>query len=164
VVASPERDGVPFTVLVDYAHTPGALAAALEDARRLAPPSARVLVAFGCGGGRDALKRPSMGAVAAERAEVVVVTSDNPRHEPPSAIVAEVLAGVPVSARAEVHADVDRRRAIGALLAAAAPGDVVVVAGKGHEDYQEVGDERLSFDDRAVVRELLALPDGPGGH
>jgi len=135
----------PFTVLVDYAHTPAALSAVLAEARRLATPGARVIVVFGAGGDRDRKKRPLMGAAAAAGADVVVVTSDNPRHEDPAAIIAEVQAGIPALGAEVVP---DRRQAIGLALDLAGAGDVVVVAGKGHETYQEVGEERLPFDDR----------------
>lgn len=148
----PIEAGQPFTVLVDYAHTPEALEHVLRAARR---PEGRLIVVFGCGGDRDATKRPVMGAVAARLADVVVITSDNPRHEDPMAIIAQVKAGTP-EGTAPVVVEPDRRAAIAAALAEAAPGDTVVVAGKGHEAYQEIGDRIVAFDDRAVVRELLA--------
>jgi UDP-N-acetylmuramoyl-L-alanyl-D-glutamate--2,6-diaminopimelate ligase len=157
--------GQPFGVVVDYAHTPDSLAKVLDAAREIVAvtgatgaqghPSGRVIVVFGCGGDRDAAKRPVMGEVAGERADVVVITSDNPRHEDPAAIIGAVHAGL-VHSPAQVHRQPDRRAAIALALGEAAPGDVVVIAGKGHEPYQEVGDVRLPFDDRAVVRELLA--------
>ncbi len=144
-----------FTVLVDYAHTPTALEAVLTEARRVARGGGgRTVVVFGCGGDRDPLKRPLMGAVAARLADVVVVTSDNPRHEDPGSIIDEVLRGVAPPARPLVEPD--RRNAIHAAVRCARPGDVVVVAGKGHETVQVVGDRRLPFDDRAVVAEAVA--------
>ena len=146
--------GQPFHVVVDYAHTPDGLATALDSAREAAG-DCRVIVVFGCGGDRDAEKRPMMGAVAAERADLVVVTSDNPRSEDPSSIIAAVLQGVPDDYRRSVTSEPDRRAAIGVALGAARPGDVVVIAGKGHEATQTIGSSVLPFDDRAVARELL---------
>lgn len=146
--------GQPFAVIVDYAHTPDGLAEALRAARAAA--SGRVLVVFGCGGDRDTTKRPAMGATAAEMADVAVVTSDNPRSEDPAAIISAVLSGVPASALPRVLVDPDRRAAIGLALAEARPGDVVLIAGKGHEVTQTIGDRSLPFDDRTVARELLA--------
>jgi UDP-N-acetylmuramoyl-L-alanyl-D-glutamate--2,6-diaminopimelate ligase len=146
----------PFTVIVDYAHTPEGLQVALRSARELAGGH-RVLCVFGCGGDRDREKRPAMGAVAAGGADVAVVTSDNPRHEDPDVIIAEVLAGVP--AGAEVMSRRERAEAIELVVDLAEPGDVVVVAGKGHEREIEIGAERLPFDDRVVA----AAAVGRGG-
>jgi UDP-N-acetylmuramoyl-L-alanyl-D-glutamate--2,6-diaminopimelate ligase len=145
--------GQDFTALVDYAHTPDALDAALAAARELAAPGARVIAVFGCGGDRDRAKRPLMGEIAARRADVVYVTTDNPRSEDPAAIIAEVLAGVPSGSG--VEAVLDRREAIRDALSAARLGDVVVVAGKGHESGQIAGGITAPFDDRLVVREEL---------
>lgn len=145
----------PFTVVVDYAHTPDGLAQVLAAARELLAGSGRLWVVFGCGGDRDSRKRPMMGRVAAELADQVIVTSDNPRSEDPDAIISDVLAGVPRQSRG-VLALADRRAAIARSLAEAEDGDVVVVAGKGHETTQTVGDRVIPFDDRAVARELLA--------
>jgi UDP-N-acetylmuramoyl-L-alanyl-D-glutamate--2,6-diaminopimelate ligase len=135
----------PFTIVVDYAHTPDGLQVALDSARRLAAGH-RVLCVFGCGGDRDHEKRPAMGAVAGRGADVSVLTSDNPRHEDPDAIIAAVLTGV--SAGSEVTVRPDRADAIELVIGLAAPGDVVVVAGKGHEREIEIGSQRLPFDDR----------------
>jgi UDP-N-acetylmuramoyl-L-alanyl-D-glutamate--2,6-diaminopimelate ligase len=136
--------------VVDYAHTPDSLENVLRAARQLA--SARVHVVFGAGGDRDRGKRPLMGEIAARLADRVIVTSDNPRSEDPEAIIAEVLAGV---GRAVEH-DPDRRAAIELALAGAGAGDVVVIAGKGHEQGQEFENARtLPFDDVAVARALL---------
>ncbi|MBA3347994.1 MAG: UDP-N-acetylmuramoyl-L-alanyl-D-glutamate--2,6-diaminopimelate ligase [Actinobacteria bacterium] len=142
-------EGQPFTVLVDYAHTPDSLDNVLRTARDFA--AERVLLGFGAGGDRDRGKRPLMGRLAAELADVVVVTSDNPRSEEPLAIIQDILQG----AGMDVEVDPDRRSAIRRVLALAGPGDVVVIAGKGHEQGQEIGAEKLPFDDREVARELL---------
>ena len=143
--------GQPFQVVVDYAHTPDALRAALAAAREHARE--RVLLVFGCGGDRDRAKRPLMGQAAERGADRVWLTSDNPRSEDPRAIAADVLAAMKAGA-AEVV--LDRRAAIAAALGAAHPGDLVLVAGKGHETTQIVGGRVLPFDDRGVVQELLA--------
>ncbi len=142
-------EGQPFTVLVDYSHKPDALANVLETARELSP--GRVLVVFGAGGDRDRGKRPLMGKVAADLADVVIVTSDNPRSEEPLAIIQDILQGTGV----DVEIDPDRRSAIKRAVSLAEPGDVVVIAGKGHEQGQEIGAEKLPFDDREVAREAL---------
>lgn len=144
--------GQPFEVVVDYAHTPDGLHEVLAAARGVAG-AGRVLVVFGCGGDRDQEKRPAMGREAAAGADVVVVTSDNPRSEPPEAIIGAVIAGIDDLSHVTIEAD--RRAAIALALGAAAPGDVVVVAGKGHETTQEVAGVTTPFDDREVVRELL---------
>jgi UDP-N-acetylmuramoyl-L-alanyl-D-glutamate--2,6-diaminopimelate ligase len=150
----PVDEGQPFAVLVDYSHTPDSLENALRAARDLA--EARVIVVFGAGGDRDRGKRPLMGEIAARLADVALVTSDNPRSEDPSAIIAEILAGVPGDAPARVEHDVDRRASIGRAVALAGPGDVVVIAGKGHEQGQEfAGGRKEPFDDVAVAREAL---------
>jgi UDP-N-acetylmuramoyl-L-alanyl-D-glutamate--2,6-diaminopimelate ligase len=149
----------PLGVFVDYAHTPDSIAKALEALNALKDARARTLIVFGCGGDRDKGKRPLMGA-AALAADYAVVTSDNPRSEDPEAIIADILPGMAQGAgRYEVEPD--RRRAIARALAAAAPGDLVLIAGKGHEDYQLVKDRVLAFDDRLVAaEELRALADG----
>ncbi|HVX22926.1 MAG TPA: UDP-N-acetylmuramoyl-L-alanyl-D-glutamate--2,6-diaminopimelate ligase [Acidimicrobiales bacterium] len=150
-----------LAVLVDYAHTPDGLAVVLAEARRLAGDG-RVLVVFGCGGDRDRAKRPLMGGVAVRLADRAWLTSDNPRNEDPGAIIEEVLAGTgDAVGTGRLVVDPDRRSAIAAAVADAAPGDVVVVAGKGHEAVQVVGDRRLPFDDRTVVAEILAGPGDP---
>jgi UDP-N-acetylmuramoyl-L-alanyl-D-glutamate--2,6-diaminopimelate ligase len=144
--------GQPFTVLVDYAHTPDALRHALAAARALAGDR-RVAVVFGCGGDRDAGKRPAMGEAAAA-ADLVVVTSDNPRSEDPAAIAAAAAEGVRRAGRDPV-VELDRRAAIAMAVGWAAAGDVVLVAGKGHEQGQVIGDVTVPFDDRVVAREAL---------
>jgi UDP-N-acetylmuramoyl-L-alanyl-D-glutamate--2,6-diaminopimelate ligase len=145
--------GQPFGVLVDYAHTPDGLRAVLDAARPLTRN--RLVVVFGCGGDRDAGKRPKMGAMAAERADQIVVTSDNPRSEVPAAIISDVLSGLTPAQSSRAMVEPDRRAAIALAFATAQPGDVVVIAGKGHEATQTIGDRVLPFDDRAVARELL---------
>jgi UDP-N-acetylmuramoyl-L-alanyl-D-glutamate--2,6-diaminopimelate ligase len=146
-------EGQPFTVLVDYAHTPGALDAALESARELA--RGRVICVFGAGGDRDREKRPLMGQVVAELADLALVTSDNPRSEDPAAIAAEVVDGL------DLEVELDRRRAIERALEQARDGDVVLIAGKGHEQGQEIAGEKLPFDDREVVRDALRRLKAP---
>jgi len=141
-----------FDVFVDYAHTPDALAGVLETARELA--DGRVVVVFGCGGDRDRDKRPAMGAAAARLADEVVVTSDNPRSEDPALIAREAAEGVR-AAGGEPIVELDRRTAIERGLDAARPGDVVVIAGKGHERGQEINGSVIPFDDREVARALL---------
>jgi UDP-N-acetylmuramoyl-L-alanyl-D-glutamate--2,6-diaminopimelate ligase len=142
-------EGQPFTVLVDYAHTPEALANVLREARALA--SGRLICVFGCGGDRDRSKRPLMGEVAGESADVLVVTSDNPRSEEPRAIIEDILAGV----SREVEVEPERAAAIAWALERAQEGDVVVIAGRGHEQGQEFRDRTVPFDDREVAREAL---------
>ena len=143
--------GQPFGVIVDYAHTPDALARALEALRE--HTAGRVLLVFGCGGERDRGKRPQMGRVAATGSEAAWVTNDNPRGEDPRAIAGEVLAGAPEGA---LRLELDRRGAIAAAIAAARAGDCVLIAGKGHETTQTIGGRIVPFDDRAVAREILA--------
>ncbi len=145
-------DGVPC-VYVDYAHTPDALAKALETVRETQPAS--IAVVFGCGGNRDRGKRPQMGRIAADQADRLYVTSDNPRNEDPDAIVADILAGVPEAARRRTLSIGNRSDAIDWAIATAASGDAVLIAGKGHEDYQEVGGVRLPFSDVGHARAAL---------
>ncbi|MEJ7567410.1 MAG: UDP-N-acetylmuramoyl-L-alanyl-D-glutamate--2,6-diaminopimelate ligase [Gaiellaceae bacterium] len=142
-------EGQPFAVIVDYSHKPDALDNVLRAARDLA--DGRVLVVFGAGGDRDRGKRPLMGKIAKDLADVVIVTSDNPRGEDPLAIIQDILQGSGI----EVEIDPDRRAAIGRAISLAELGDVVVIAGKGHEQGQEVAGEKLPFDDREVAREAL---------
>jgi UDP-N-acetylmuramoyl-L-alanyl-D-glutamate--2,6-diaminopimelate ligase len=140
-------EGQPFTVLVDYAHTPSALESALEAARELT--RGRLICVFGAGGDRDRAKRPLMGQVVTELADVALVTSDNPRSEDPAAIAAEIVD------RLDLEVELDRRVAIERALELARAGDVVVIAGKGHEQGQEIAGRKLPFDDREVARETL---------
>lgn len=156
-----------FQVLVDYAHTPDALEKALDTLRDL--PVRRLICVFGCGGDRDRGKRPLMGAVAARRADFLVVTSDNPRSEPPEAIMSDIEAGIQATGLSRVSVSSgpccngrrcytlmpDRREAIRLAIHCAQPGDVVYIGGKGHENYQIIGDHRIEFDDRQVALEVL---------
>ncbi len=142
-------EGQPFTVVVDYAHKPGALENVLRTARGLT--AGRVICVFGCGGDRDRGKRPQMGRIATELADLAIVTSDNPRSEDPQVIIEEVLAGTVGEPRVEP----DRRAAIERAVELAEPGDVVVIAGKGHELGQEIAGRVTPFDDRDVARDAL---------
>jgi UDP-N-acetylmuramoyl-L-alanyl-D-glutamate--2,6-diaminopimelate ligase len=137
-------------VLRDYAHTPDALGRLLDAARGLT--RGRLIVVFGCGGDRDRGKRPMMGAVASQKADLAIVTSDNPRTEDPERIIDEIVAGMGAAPYERIE---DRRAAIARALDRARPGDVVVLAGKGHETYQIRGTTRYPFDEREVVAELL---------
>ena len=142
--------GTPL-VVVDYAHTPDALEKALAALREHTP--GRLSCVFGCGGDRDRGKRPQMGRIAENLADIVIITDDNPRHEPPEQIIADIASGMhstPTIVR-------DRARAIGMAIGGAKTGDAVLVAGKGHENYQQIGDRRLKFSDREVVMQILGV-------
>lgn len=156
----------PFSVVVDYAHSDDSLAKALEALRPLVAPGACLSVVFGCGGDRDRSKRPRMGAVAARLADRIVVTSDNPRTERPGAILDEILTGIPAARRTDAHVDEDRSAAIGWAIDRAGAGDIVLIAGKGHEDYQILpdgrgGTVRRHFDDREEARAALVRRFAP---
>jgi len=153
----PVEEGQAFQVLVDYAHTPDSLENVLRAVRGLT--DGRVITVFGCGGDRDRGKRPLMGAVVRRLADVALVTSDNPRSEDPDAIIREVLAGA-AEGQAELRVEPDRRRAIAQAVDLAEPGDVVLIAGKGHERGQEAGGVVRPFDDREVARDVLAQRRG----
>jgi UDP-N-acetylmuramoyl-L-alanyl-D-glutamate--2,6-diaminopimelate ligase len=142
-------------VVVDYAHTPDGLVGTLATARELCRGGGRVICVFGCGGDRDRGKRPQMAAVVDERADVAVLTTDNPRHEDPAAIAADVRAGA-AAPRARWIEELDRARAIELAIELARPDDLVVIAGKGHEQVQEVGDEERPFSDVEVARAAIA--------
>ena len=148
----PVDAGQPFSVIVDYAHTPDSLENVLRTARELAAGN-RLLVVFGCGGDRDTGKRPQMGAIASALADLTVVTSDNPRSEDPDAIIAAIVAGA--SGGGEVRVEPDRRAAIALGAALAIQGDVLVIAGKGHERGQDQGGVVTPFDDREVARAVI---------
>ncbi len=143
-------------VVVDYAHTPDALEKVLA-ALRESVEGGRLVCVFGCGGNRDRGKRPLMGEAAARAADEVWITSDNPRHEAPQAIIDDILGGARgVGEKQALHVEVDRARAIFEAIGGAHQGDIVLIAGKGHEDYQEIGDERQPFSDAAMARKALA--------
>jgi UDP-N-acetylmuramoyl-L-alanyl-D-glutamate--2,6-diaminopimelate ligase len=158
------EEGQPFAVLVDFAHTDTALARLLDSVREFA--AGRVIVVFGCGGDRDRTKRPAMGRAAAERADLVVLTSDNPRGEDPEAILCEIRSGISAVEGAETRCRtiVDREQAVAFAVAAARPGDTVVIAGKGHETTQTLGDHVEPMDDRELVRSALRKTGRAGGH
>jgi UDP-N-acetylmuramoyl-L-alanyl-D-glutamate--2,6-diaminopimelate ligase len=152
--------GQAFTVVVDYAHTDDALRNVLALARDLVvPQQGRVLTVFGCGGDRDRTKRPRMGRAAAEASEIVIVTSDNPRSEDPRVIIDEILPGT-AGLPAAVEVEPDRAKAIALAMTKARSGDIVVIAGKGHEKTQTIGRQVLPFDDVAVARDALAWLKG----
>jgi UDP-N-acetylmuramoyl-L-alanyl-D-glutamate--2,6-diaminopimelate ligase len=164
-------EGQDFAVLVDYAHTPDSLENVLGAARELTGTGeqgpGRVVCVFGAGGDRDRGKRPLMGEIAARMADVVVVTSDNPRSEDPEAIISEILAGTARAAQLArmrpIESIVDRKEAISQAIADARTGDVLVIAGKGHEQGQELADGRkLPFDDVSVARDVLRARMGTG--
>jgi UDP-N-acetylmuramoyl-L-alanyl-D-glutamate--2,6-diaminopimelate ligase len=145
--------GQSFGVIVDYAHTPDGLRVALQAARGVT--RGRLMVVFGCGGDRDATKRPLMGEIAQKGADFVILTSDNPRGESPAAIISDVVRGFPTGSTGDYVVELDRRAAIAAAFSMAEAGDLVVIAGKGHEATQTIGTEVRPFDDRVVARELL---------
>ena len=164
VIAAPgprgEIDRPPFTVFVDYAHTPAGLEVVLGEARNLGR-GGRVLSVFGCGGDRDRAKRPLMGEAAVRLSDIAVLTSDNPRDEDPGAIIEDVVHGIPNGRQNKnLVVEPDRHMAIRRVLDLARPGDVVVIAGKGHENYQEIAGERLPFDDAVEARAVLSARYG----
>jgi UDP-N-acetylmuramoyl-L-alanyl-D-glutamate--2,6-diaminopimelate ligase len=148
------RSGLGFSVIVDYAHTDDALTKLLQSARSLNPR--RLITVFGCGGNRDRTKRPLMGRSAAVLSDRVIVTSDNPRNEEPGDIIKDILEGIEGS---NFEVEADREKAIEKAVMAAGEGDIVVIAGKGHEDYQIIGKERRHFDDREMVRKFIGARD-----
>ena len=162
---TPGAERPPFTVVVDYAHTPAGLEVILQEARGLAGATGRVLVVFGCGGNRDRAKRPVMGQAASALSDLAFLTSDNPRDEDPLAIIDEVRSGIdrdgapgsPGQHQARLIIEPDRHQAIRQALDAAGAGDVVVIAGKGHETYQEINGRRLPFDDVVEARRSLSV-------
>ena len=151
--------GQPYTVLIDYAHTPDGL----EQVLRALRPSCRgkLIVLFGCGGDRDRTKRPLMGAAACKYADKIIVTSDNPRSEDPIKIIGDILKGTDKKRR-DLFVEPYRRKAIALALKTAEPGDTVLLAGKGHEKYHLIGGEKLPLDERETVRKILGLPHDTG--
>lgn len=145
---------IPFTIIVDYAHTPDGVKNVLETARQIAKK--KIITVFGCGGDRDNTKRPIMGRLAAELSDIVIATSDNPRTEDPEKILAEVEVGVKEKIQGKVHeCIIDRRRAIFRAVELAQPDDIILILGKGHENYQILKDKTIHFDDREVAQEAI---------
>lgn len=148
------RQGQDFRVFVDYAHTAESLLKVLFTLRRVYPGN-RIITVFGCGGNRDPFKRPQMGKIAVEFSDRVIVTSDNPRDEDPQVIISDILKGISLRATGKIQVIEDRQKAIEVAIQMAQPGDIVLIAGKGHETYQIVGKNRIPFDDRLVARRSL---------
>ncbi|MEN6462040.1 MAG: UDP-N-acetylmuramyl-tripeptide synthetase, partial [Syntrophomonas sp.] len=145
--------GQDFTVIVDYAHTPDGLKNILETARQIVEN--RLITVFGCGGDRDRTKRPVMGEIAARYSNFCIITSDNPRSEDPQAIINDIVPGVNKVESSRYSIIADRKEAIRHAIYLARPGDLIIIAGKGHETYQLVKDQVLDFDDRKVAAEFL---------
>jgi UDP-N-acetylmuramoyl-L-alanyl-D-glutamate--2,6-diaminopimelate ligase len=143
----------PYTVLIDYAHTPYGLENVLNCVREIT--EGKVITVFGCGGDRDKTKRPIMGDIAAKLSDVAVVTSDNPRSEEPDAIIADIVEGIKKHT-SKVVVEIDRKKAIAKALSMADEGDMVVLAGKGQETYQILASGKIHFDEREVVAEILS--------
>ena len=152
-----------ITAIVDYAHTPDALKNVLETLQAIRTGNEQMITVVGAGGNRDAAKRPVMAGIACNFSDRVILTSDNPRNEEPEAIIAEMLRGVEMHHSKKVLAIVNRLEAIKTACALAKPGDIILVAGKGHETYQEIRGERTHFDDREILREILCEPGNPSG-
>lgn len=142
-------------VFVDYAHTPDALEKTIHNLKRVCAPGQKISVVFGCGGDRDPGKRPTMGLIAAQNADVVVITSDNPRSEDPQSILDQILVGVPEKELSKVQTELDRARAIELAITQAHQDDVILIAGKGHENYQILRDQTIEFDDAVVAAQAL---------
>ena len=143
-----------ITVIVDYAHTPDSLENILATAREFA--QRRIITVFGCGGNRDRTKRPLMGKAAARYSDFCIITSDNPRNEEPEAIIEDILSGLKEISFVYYRVVVDRRHAITEALNLAVKGDIVIIAGKGHETYQEIKGKKYPFDDKQVAEEILS--------
>ena len=141
-----------YTVMIDYAHTPDVLRNILSAVREIA--SGRIILVFGCGGDRDKLKRPEMGKIAGELSNIAVVTSDNPRNENPLLIINDILCGMEKS-KAKIAVIENRRQAIEFALSKAKKGDIVLLAGKGHETYQVIGDTKIPFDERQIIKDYF---------
>jgi UDP-N-acetylmuramoyl-L-alanyl-D-glutamate--2,6-diaminopimelate ligase len=147
-----------FTVLIDYAHTDKALSASLSSLREILPVGGRLISVFGAGGDRDKSKRPRMGAAAARFSDMIILTNDNPRSEDPGKIVNDVLKGLPLN-YSNFLVEFDRAKAINKAIKLAAEGDIIIIAGKGHEDYQIFGDNIIRFDDFEIVKKSLERQD-----
>ena len=142
-------------VIVDYAHTPDGLENVLKSAREITPENGQLICLFGCGGDRDATKRPKMGAIAEKIADKIVITSDNPRSEDPQQIITDIIAGLKSVNPETITVEPDRGHAIALLKTIAGNNDVVVIAGKGHEDYQILKDRTIHFDDREEAKKVF---------
>jgi UDP-N-acetylmuramoyl-L-alanyl-D-glutamate--2,6-diaminopimelate ligase len=145
------------TGIVDYAHTPDALENVLSTIHNVSSGGGRVITIVGCGGDRDAAKRPVMAAIACLKSDKVILTSDNPRSEDPSEIIRQMEKGIPAEEIRKVVSIVDRKEAIKTAVSFAGPGDVILVAGKGHEKYQEINGVRTPFDDKKILEELFKI-------
>ena len=144
-------------VIVDYAHTPDGLENVLKSAREITPKDGKLICLFGCGGDRDATKRPKMGAIAEKLADKIIITSDNPRSEDPQIIITDIIAGLKSVNTENVIVEADRGVAISLIKNIASNNDVVVIAGKGHEDYQILKDKTIHFDDREEARKIFEV-------
>ena len=144
-------------VIVDFAHTPDALENVLQTITDIRTGNETVYTIVGCGGDRDPKKRPLMAKIAAENSDKVILTSDNPRSEDPTKIIEEMEQGVPAAMYAKVSSNVDRKQAIKSALQMAQPKDIILIAGKGHEKYQEINGKKNPFDDMAIAKELVTL-------
>ena len=142
-------------VIVDYAHTPDGLENVLKAAREITPKDSKLICLFGCGGDRDTTKRPKMGAIAEKFADKVVITSDNPRSENPNQIISDIVAGLKSINPDKIFVEADRGKAIELTKSISTEKDVIVLAGKGHEDYQILANETIHFDDREVARKIF---------
>ncbi len=146
-----------ITAIVDYAHTPDALENILKELNSLVRPGQKIITVFGAGGNRDKEKRPKMGHIASKLSDFIIITSDNPRDEDPNEIIKQIRQGVDSQQQVNIIENVDRREAIRTALSLARPGDIVLVAGKGHETYQEIQGKKYHFDDREVIKEFFGL-------
>jgi UDP-N-acetylmuramyl-tripeptide synthetase len=153
-VSTSDDNGLP-AVLVDYAHSPDALEKTLQTCRAILPREGKLICVFGCGGDRDPVKRPIMGRISAQLADITWVTSDNPRTEDPQTIVNDILRGIPEDRSGCTQVQIDRGRAICDAIAAASEKDIILIAGKGHEDYQIIGATKYPFSDSEVARQAL---------
>ena len=145
-----------ITAVVDYAHTPDALSNILENVQQMNRQNGKIIVVVGCGGNRDTGKRPEMAKIAAELGDQAVLTSDNPRNEDPEEIIRQMEAGVPVSLKRKVLKITNRKEAIRTACTLASTNDIIVIAGKGHETYQEIAGVKYPFDDREIVKEFFS--------